>query len=224
MTRLLPCLVLSLYCASSVAQPVQESSASAPKPPPQKVRTTKARSELVIGTDLACSLKVDDSDTQNVSPDEPLILRVSPGEHLITAISQDGQDRWSKVIDVDKPKKAVMISLSAVKQERESYARGVAQQLNQAKEQARAAQMRAAGQAARQRQIEELEAQIRELRDDAETSAAAADNFDQEAQVLQSGAGASAAQYLAAQKRNEVQRINRQIADLQQQIEELRAR
>lgn len=61
-----------------------------------------------------------------------------------------------------------------------------------------------------------IQSRIEELREEAEANAQAAENFDQQAQM--GGAAGSTARMLATQKRQEAQRINRQIAELQSQV------
>jgi TPR repeat protein len=79
-----------------------------------------------------------------------------------------------------------------------------------------------AAQDAKRQQIADLQSKIRDLKDDAETSEQAAEGFDQEGQVLQ-GPGGAMARGLATQKRTEVQRINRQINDLQDQLQAIQS-
>ena len=75
---------------------------------------------------------------------------------------------------------------------------------------------------AKRQQIADLQSKISDLKDDAETNEQAAANFDQQSQVLQ-GPGAIMARTFATQKRQEVQRINRQISELQDQLQSVQS-
>jgi len=201
-----------------------------------------ARYQLIIATDLACSVKVDDSDARELSPDEPLIVRVALGDHVLTAISRDGQDKWQTIVQVDKPRsKAILIPLLSVKQIREQNVHAVARELDQARERARVAadrmqqQARAsADQEGKRREMADIRSQIDDLRETATDDEQAAQNYEEQAQLaedqcsnLPAGVrcyGSAAAimdKGLASQKRQEVQRINAQINELRGQLQAL---
>jgi TPR repeat protein len=68
----------------------------------------------------------------------------------------------------------------------------------------------------------DLQSKINDLKEDAEANEQAAENFEQQAQVLQ-GPGGSMAAMLATQKRQKVQSINRQISELQSQMQAIQS-
>jgi hypothetical protein len=198
------------------------------------------RYQLLIGSDLACSVKVDDGAPTDLAPDEPLIIKVAPGDHLLTVVSRDGKDKWRTVVDVDKPSKAVLIPLAGVKQAREQGVRAVQQDFAQAQQQVRAAATRSQQQAqaaadrdAKRKQIADIQSQINDLREQAETDQEAAQFAEQEAQMSQQScanlpagvrcnyqaAASGMNQIMANQKRQEIQRINVQISELQAQMQ-----
>ena len=182
---------------------------TAPRRNSESARTSATNSgyTLTIGTDLDCSIKVDDSAPRELSTDEPFTIKVSRGEHLLSAISTDGKDRWSKVVDVEKPgKKVVLVNLAAIKQQREetertrkeqtqAHAREVAAEMERQKEreaelQRAAEEQAAASRAAAQREektgkIKELRSRIAELQQEAEEDENEAQEDEKRAQELE---------------------------------------
>lgn len=203
---------------------------------------------LVIASDIACSVKVDDGQTVDVFPDAPVVLKAALGDHIVTAITRDGKSAWHSTVTLDKPtSKAILISLGPAQRAPGQGSQSVAQlaaaaQLKMRETAARGqqqsqlvadrAQAVTAEREAKRKQLADIQSQINDLREEQEADQEAAQNFDAEAQLSQQqctnlpagarcyGAGVGGAtQILAMQKRQEAQRLQLQINDLQSQMQ-----
>lgn len=203
--------------------------------------------QLLIGTDVPCSVKVDDSVSKELTPDEPIIVTVNLGEHLVTAVTKDGKDRWSTVIHIEKSrKKVVLITLASVKEAREqeekakrgesqSHARAIAEDLERARlraeqereaEQRKIAAQRAAEQeAAKRKQIAELKSQIIDLQQQAENDEGEAQEDESRAHDFERGCatirGLCVNQMFIYTNRSEAQRKREEARELRSQIADL---
>ncbi len=89
---------------------------------------------VLVGSDSDCDLTIDKGGPEKLAKGGSITLRLPMGEHLIEATSVDGQDRWLKVIEIDKPtSKVVLIELEKVRAARENQEATVAK-ASQAKE------------------------------------------------------------------------------------------
>ncbi len=91
--RSLPTLFLGL-CLSSVAG-------------------AQAGTTLLVKTDMSCNWKLDGQSMGILRADDPTVILVSPGEHLIEASATDGVATTRTKVDVDKVEKTVSIQLKS---------------------------------------------------------------------------------------------------------------
>jgi hypothetical protein len=103
------CTVLA-FCLSIAAQ----------IPPENKAKPQPARSvPLLVTADLNCTLMVDGVSQGILKRDEIKEVQVSPGEHLVRAISTEGLDKWQAPITIDRLQKTLQIPLAAIREARE---------------------------------------------------------------------------------------------------------
>lgn len=234
---------------AALSPPNTDSLAVAPMPAPTaaapKVYNTNGHYQLIISSDVDCTVKVDDNAAVTLATDEPLVLKISPGDHIVSATSRDGRDKWRTVVDVDKPSKAVIIPLAAAKQARERGVQTAVLQLtqaqqaarttaDQAKQQAVAQASAAAARDSKKQQLADIQAQITDLRELAVANEEAAQNFEQQAQIAEhscvgvpagtrcaslNSSAAGMDRVMANGKRQENMRINLQISELQGQMQ-----
>lgn len=199
--------------------------------------------QLMIGTDMLCSVRVDDATPKELSPDEPVAITVGLGEHLVIAVTRDGKDRWAKVVQIVKPgKKIVLIGLAAVKEAREqaerakkeetqAHARAVAEQLDRSQVRAEQARQVEQQQAvaeeleAKRKRIVDLQSQIADLQQQAADSESEAQENEQRAQEIEQQCatirGPCANQLLIYTNRSEAQRKRQEARELKSQVGEL---
>jgi hypothetical protein len=206
-------------------------------------------SHLVVGTDVTCYLKVDYGQPVEVVPKQATVIRLAVGEHLLTAVTHDGR-AWHSVLTVDGVRnKAILISLQGQRPSNDPTSPSIAELAAEAKRRMRDTAARSEqqtqliGQRAqavanesqeRRTQIAHLQSRISDLRAEQETDQEAAQNFDLQAELSQPqciglptgdkcyGQGVSeTGKLLALQKRQEVQRLQLEISELQDQLQGL---
>ncbi len=157
---------------------------------------------LLVQSDVDCTFALDDQPKQALKAGEIKKISATLGEHLVTALSADGKDRWKTVVDLDKPlQKVVLIELVKVRAARQVAERQVLQlqqeiaaKGRQATEAKEATQARAEQQEEVKKQRQEIEDQIDGLSKEARKEEAAAQNDEARAQEGRALAGTSAAQ------------------------------
>jgi murein DD-endopeptidase MepM/ murein hydrolase activator NlpD len=83
---------------------------------------------MLLQSDLDCTFAIDDQPKQSLKAGDTVRISVTLGQHLVTAVSADGKDRWKTVVDADKPvQKVVLIELVKVRAARQAAERQVAQ-------------------------------------------------------------------------------------------------
>lgn len=155
---------------------------------------------LMLATDTPCSMRIDDSQPKEMNANEPLVLNSTPGEHLAICVTSDGRDRWSNIVQIQKPgSKVVVIGLSAIKAARErdeqAHAQAIAAEVQQSR--IRAAQQQAAEQRrmaaqqqeAKRKQINELRSQMADLQAQIEDLESGAQENEQRAAELERDCG-----------------------------------
>jgi len=195
---------------------------------------------LMLATDIPCLLRIDDSDPKELRADDAVVVNSTAGEHLATCVTSDGKDRWSTVVQIEKPgSKVVVIGLSAIKAARvrdeQAQARAIAAQLEQNR--IRAAQQQAAEQrriAAQQqetkrKQIGDLQSQIADLQGQIEELESGAQENEQRAAELERDCGLIRGPCInqmfvytnrgvAQDKRQQARELRSQMRDLQAEI------
>jgi hypothetical protein len=82
--------------------------------------TVPVTGTVLLSSDMDCSVRIDQGEAQSVSASKPTVLKVTLGEHLLTATSVDGKDVWRQVVNLDQPvQKVVLIALTPIQQARE---------------------------------------------------------------------------------------------------------
>lgn len=71
---------------------------------------------LLVKTDMSCNWKLDGQSMGMLKADDPAVVLVSPGEHLIEASATDGVATTRTRVDVDKVEKTVSIQLKSQNQ------------------------------------------------------------------------------------------------------------
>jgi hypothetical protein len=72
-----------------------------------------AASVLLLVTDLACKVAVDADPVATLRAGEDRKITVTPGQHLLTATSDNGRLQWKKVVDAKAGQTVVEINLAA---------------------------------------------------------------------------------------------------------------
>lgn len=208
-------IYMALIQTIAFAQNTQSGSTgktATPTPTQSSAKTSKSTSKaanpalttVLISTDLDCTITVDDNaSTKQVSAQKVTTIKLSRGEHLLVATTNDQMDTWRQVVDIHKPgQKVVSIALLPIQQAREqdesakaeaarADAQAAADQSAAAADQAAAEQeqrTRARQDAERQQtisgyqtQIDELRSQIDGLQDDIDKNLEDAQKYDQNA-------------------------------------------
>jgi multidrug efflux pump subunit AcrA (membrane-fusion protein) len=194
----------------------------------QMPKPVSSSSVVLVDTDDSCRLTVDDTDEGVITPDQSKKIKVGSGEHILKCFIENVPAlTWRKVVEAKTSGQTVaIISLKALHIQYDQAVAQAAQRKIQAGQQEQAAAARtqqqaqaAADREAKRRQIDAIQLKINDLSEDAEANEEAAQNFDQQAQM--GGPGGSMAAMLATQKRQETQRINLQISELQSQIQQI---
>ena len=68
---------------------------------------------LLVKTDMSCNWKLDGQPMGHLQADDPKVVLVSPGKHLIVASAADGVATIRTKVDVDKVEKTVEIQLKS---------------------------------------------------------------------------------------------------------------
>jgi len=87
-------------------------------PPPQP----KPSTILLVATDLDCDWTLDGISQGRLKAREVKAVQVPSGDHIVQAVSIDGQDTFQTVVSVGQTQKAIQILLSNVRQAREKEA------------------------------------------------------------------------------------------------------
>jgi hypothetical protein len=83
---------------------------------------------LLVQADMDCTFRLDDQPGVSLKAFDPTKVQTGLGEHLLTAVSLDGQDHWTQVVQLAQPgQKVVLIELLNVKAARQSAKREAAQ-------------------------------------------------------------------------------------------------
>lgn len=97
-----------------------------PRPPEEKERRgggeagqgggagqQQAPPVLLLSNDLACTVSVDGERVATLRAKELRRVNVTPGQHLLAAVSDDGKLRWQKVVDAKAGQQVVEINLAS---------------------------------------------------------------------------------------------------------------
>lgn len=68
---------------------------------------------LLLSNDLACTVSVDGERVATLRAKEMRRVNVTPGQHLLAAVSEDGKLRWQKVVDAKAGQQVVEINLAS---------------------------------------------------------------------------------------------------------------
>jgi hypothetical protein len=182
------CFPLKMAVAQGTPSQPRPSSTSAPS-------HTKSAATLLIQSDMDCIFTVDDQPSQAMRSGETKRVTAALGEHLVTAVSGDGKDRWKTVVDFDKPvQKVVLIELLKVRAARESGERETEQLEQEIKAKtAQAKAVRGATETLKQQRAE-TEDQIVELQKQVRQEESAAQDDEVRAQQLRQQGAAAATQ------------------------------
>lgn len=73
-----------------------------------------AGATLLLASDQECELRIDGKPAGHLSPDAVRAIAVAQGEHLVTAFSADGRQRWEQIVTTRGPEQVVVrIQLTA---------------------------------------------------------------------------------------------------------------
>jgi hypothetical protein len=187
-------VLLTLICAS-IATLHAQTSAQRLKHSTNTSSTTVASPILLVQSDTDCTFALDDEASQMLRAGEIKRVPVVIVEHLVTAVTTDGIDRWKMVVNSDRPgQRVVLIELLNVKSAREKKEREALQlehETNAKNEQAKAV---GAALAIQKKQRAEIGRQIDELQAEMHKEEAAAQHEEANAVQLRQQATAAATQ------------------------------
>jgi PDZ domain-containing protein len=107
-------LLLALGCAllapAAVAQELPPPEAPSKKPTPRPQRKPPSgqsqapaqqptAASLLLSTDLACTVTIDGGQRMRLGANATQSVSVSPGQHLLSAVSDDGRLKWEKIVE-----------------------------------------------------------------------------------------------------------------------------
>jgi hypothetical protein len=109
----LACALASLPAAPAFAQelPPPEAPSRKPTPRPQRrppadkpaaqaaPQQAPAPASLLLSTDLACTVTIDGKQTLRLGANATQSATVSVGQHLLSAVSEDGRLKWEKIVE-----------------------------------------------------------------------------------------------------------------------------
>jgi hypothetical protein len=113
--RVVAALAVASSCALATPTPAQElpppeapSKKPTPRPPrktapgpaPQQPQTqAPAAASLLLSTDLACTVTIDGAQKVRLGANATQSATVSVGQHLLSAVSEDGRLKWEKIVE-----------------------------------------------------------------------------------------------------------------------------
>ena len=71
----------------------------ADKPATQPQQQAPASASLLLSTDLACTVTIDGKQTLRLGANATQSATVSVGQHLLSAVSEDGRLKWEKIVE-----------------------------------------------------------------------------------------------------------------------------
>ena len=71
----------------------------ADKPAAQPQQQAPASASLLLSTDLACTVTIDGKQTLRLGANATQSATVSVGQHLLSAVSEDGRLKWEKIVE-----------------------------------------------------------------------------------------------------------------------------
>ncbi len=71
----------------------------AEKPAAQPQQQAPASASLLLSTDLACTVTIDGKQTLRLGANATQSATVSVGQHLLSAVSEDGRLKWEKIVE-----------------------------------------------------------------------------------------------------------------------------
>jgi len=118
-------IVLGLGSIAGQSKPLVTAGQSTPSKSPAPAQ---GGATMLVQSDLDCTFAIDDQPKQPLKAGDTVRISATSGQHLVTAVSADGKDRWKTVVDVDKPaQKVVLIELVKVRAARQAAERQVLQ-------------------------------------------------------------------------------------------------
>jgi formylglycine-generating enzyme required for sulfatase activity len=120
--RRLSCLACLILAGSLLAgaQLLCDDPARCGKPQPKPQPKPIPSASLLVTTDLDCNWALDGVSQGRLTADSAKTVPVSPGKHLVQAVSSDRRDKWQSFVTVGQTgQEAIQIQLLSVKQARE---------------------------------------------------------------------------------------------------------
>jgi len=75
---------------------------------PARASAPLAPATILLASDQECELRIDGKPAGNLSPDAVRTIAVPQGEHLVTAFSADGRQRWEQIVTTRGPEQVVV--------------------------------------------------------------------------------------------------------------------
>ena len=92
--------------AQELPPPEAPSKKPTPRPPrktapaqPGPQQQAPAQSSLLLSTDLACTVTINGTQKLRLGANATQSVAVSPGQHLLSAVSEDGRLKWEKIVE-----------------------------------------------------------------------------------------------------------------------------